>query len=246
MNVFFLMAGAGKRFADVGYKEPKPFIPMNGKRMIDVVLENFHQNNQELIKANYVFFCLRSFLDQYYDEFISCLNKHGIHFQIVNIGKVTEGAVCTALVAKELINSEELLITDCDHLQLDQNSFLNGINYFRKYGAVGGTWTHYANDIKWSFCRLNDRREVIEVKEKEIVSNFANTGTYYFKYGNDFIRSAEEMISNNDRVKNEFYVAPTLNYLIKEGQKVLPYMINDFKGLGTPTDLEDYLFGDKE
>ena len=40
LNIIIPMAGAGSRFSDVGYKDPKPLIPINGVPMIRIVIEN--------------------------------------------------------------------------------------------------------------------------------------------------------------------------------------------------------------
>ena len=49
MKILIPMAGAGKRFFDAGYVFPKPLIEVNGKPMIQVVVDNLN------IKANYIF-----------------------------------------------------------------------------------------------------------------------------------------------------------------------------------------------
>ena len=42
VNVIIPMAGAGKRFSDVGYTIPKPFIPVFKKPMVQSVVENLN------------------------------------------------------------------------------------------------------------------------------------------------------------------------------------------------------------
>ena len=49
MNVLIPMAGAGSRFVSAGYTFPKPLIEVDGKPMIQVVVENLN------IEANYTF-----------------------------------------------------------------------------------------------------------------------------------------------------------------------------------------------
>ena len=51
------------------------------------------------------------------------------------------------------------------------------------------------------------------------------------------------MILADDRVKNEFYTAPTYNYLIKAGKKIGITLIQEdqMHGLGTPEDLKEYI-----
>ena len=69
--------------------------------------------------------------------------------------------------------------------------------------------------------RFNEKHEIIEVVEKEVVSNEATVGIYNYKHGKDFVRAAEQMIAKNYRVNGEFYVAPVYNELIREGKKLL-------------------------
>jgi pyruvate dehydrogenase complex dehydrogenase (E1) component len=78
----------------------------------------------------------------------------------------------------------------------------------------------WANDPKWSFVRFNEKHEIIEVVEKEVVSNEATVGIYNYKHGKDFVRAAKQMIAKNYRVNGDFYVAPVYNELIREGKKL--------------------------
>ena len=41
MKILIPMAGRGKRFEAAGYSFPKPLIDINGKTMIQVIIENF-------------------------------------------------------------------------------------------------------------------------------------------------------------------------------------------------------------
>ena len=67
------------------------------------------------------------------------------------------------------------------------------------------------------FAKLDSNNKVIEVAEKNPISDNATVGFYYWKQGQDFVNYAEQMIDNNDRVNNEFYVCPVFNYAIKGG-----------------------------
>ena len=51
------------------------------------------------------------------------------------------------------------------------------------------------------------------------------------------------MFVRNDRVNNEFYVAPVYNYAIAKGDKFGIYNIdmNQMHGTGTPKDLDKYI-----
>ena len=55
MNILVPMAGGGSRFASAGYTFPKPLVEINGKPMIQTVVENLN------IEANYIFIVQNDF-----------------------------------------------------------------------------------------------------------------------------------------------------------------------------------------
>lgn len=230
------MAGRGKRFADAGYKDPKPFIDIQGKTMIERVIENININEPH----KFHFICLKEFILANRMKFESILKKLNIQAEFIITDKVTEGAACTILLAREHIdNNDELIIANCDQLVTDHNYMNQSINFYRNKYADGGILCFLNSSPKWSYVRMYGDN-IIEVVEKQVISNIATVGIYYYKYGSIFVKSALNMIHNNCRVNNEFYVAPTYNQMIISGMKVIPFMINDMIGLGTPEDLVNF------
>ena len=67
-------------------------------------------------------------------------------------------------------------------------------------------------------------------------SNYAHAGLYHFARGSDFVRLAQKMITQNIRVKNEFYVAPLYNLFIEEGMKIIIHPIDNLWSMGTPSE----------
>jgi dTDP-glucose pyrophosphorylase len=118
----------------------------------------------------------------------------------------------------------------------------NYINDCQRRELDGSILTFYANETKWSYAKTDEHGLVVEVREKEVISEFATVGLYYFSRGRDFVNSAVKMIANNDRVNNEFYTCPVYNYAISAGLKIGVYNIdkNAMYGLGTPEDLENF------
>ena len=51
------------------------------------------------------------------------------------------------------------------------------------------------------------------------------------------------MIAANDRLNNEFYVAPVYNYAIKDGKHIVITQVDNIYQMGTPEDLQEYLNG---
>jgi dTDP-glucose pyrophosphorylase len=158
----------------------------------------------------------------------------------VPVDSLTEGAACTAVLAKELINDHQpLIIANSDQfVQYDKRNF----EVMRRHGDVDGIiFSFNACHPKWSFARLDEKLEVVEVAEKRPISNVATCGLYYFRTGLRFVRAAEAMIAKDIRTNGEFYIAPVFNEMIEQGDIVLPFFVDRMLGLGTPEDLEVFL-----
>jgi dTDP-glucose pyrophosphorylase len=232
MNVLIPMAGAGSRFATAGYTFPKPLIEVNGKPMIQVVVENLN------IEAKYTFIVQEEHYEKYNLKYLLNLIAPGCN--IVQVNGITEGAACTTLLAKEFINNDEpLLIANSDQfLEWNSNECLYAFN---ADGIDAGIVTFKNTHPKWSYARVGDDGFVAEVAEKKPISNDATVGVYFWKQGLDYVRCAEQMIDKNIRVNNEFYVCPVFNEAIEEGKKVRIKEIRKMWGIGTPEDLHYFL-----
>ena len=53
------------------------------------------------------------------------------------------------------------------------------------------------------------------------------------------------MIEANDRVNNEFYVAPVYNYAVADGKHIVTTKVDNIYQMGTPEDLQSYLNGEQ-
>ena len=91
------------------------------------------------------------------------------------------------------------------------------------------------------FAKTNGENEVIEVAEKNPISNNATVGIYHWKRGSDFVKYAEQMIKKNIRTNNEFYICPVYNEAIKDGKKIKISPVKEMWGMGTPEELNNFL-----
>jgi HAD superfamily hydrolase (TIGR01509 family) len=232
MNVLIPMAGAGSRFAAAGYTFPKPLIEVNGKPMIQVVTENLN------VEAHFIYIVQKEHYDKYNLKQLLSLISPGC--DIVQVNSLTEGAACTTLLAKELINNDEpLLMANSDqYVEWNSNECLYA---FTADGVDGGIVTFRATHPKWSFAKLGDDGFVTEVAEKNPISNIATVGIYYWRKGSDYVKYAEQMIEKNIRTNGEFYVCPVFNEAIGDGKKIRVKDIPKMWGIGTPEDLNYFL-----
>lgn len=229
MIVIIPAAGEGKRFKAVGYSVPKPFIPVLGKPMISHVIEMFMEPGTEiglLVRQDAL-------------DYAEQLRKYGARVRV--IPRLTEGTACTVLEAYDWIdNDRELIIANSD--QLVDSGIFEMVHKARYCNLDGNILCFRSSDPKWSYVEVRDGL-VRRVVEKEVISDIATVGIYYFKRGSDFVKAANQMILADDRVNGEFYTAPTYNYLVRDGKKVGITLIDESQmhGLGTPEDLNSYL-----
>jgi dTDP-glucose pyrophosphorylase len=238
LNIVLPIAGRGSRFSVAGYRQPKPLIPVHGAPMIAAVVRNVRPRSAH----RFIFVALAEHLE--HAGMREALNLAAPGCVIVPVDRVTQGAACTVLLAREFINSNEpLMLANSDQwVDIDIDDYLAAMDRQRADGLI---MTMKADDPKWSFVGLNASELVTRVVEKEVISDEATVGIYNFKRGADFVRAAERMIAKDLRVNNEFYVAPVYNELIEEGARIAIYNVGregaGMYGLGIPSDLEQFL-----
>lgn len=234
LNILIPMGGRGKRFSTQGYQLPKPLIDVKGHPMIKWVIDSLR------VDANFIFIVNQEHIDQYRIDYL--LKSFVPGCQIVIDNPVLQGPATSCLAAKNLIdNSKHLFIANCDqYLEYDSSHFFYQ-NIVKQHDGSIITFKEKEGSNKWSFVRLDEHGLVDQIKEKQVISNLASTGHYYFDKGSDFVKYAERMITDNIRVNDEFYVSGVYDYMLKDNKKISNYTVDSFAGLGTPTDLIDFL-----
>jgi NDP-sugar pyrophosphorylase family protein len=238
LNIVLPIAGRGSRFRDAGYSLPKPLIPVHGIPMIEAVARNVRPARPH----RFIFVALAEHLAL--GGLREALERAAPHAAIVPVDTVTEGAACTVLLARTLIDSDApLMLANSDQwVSVDINAYLAAMDRDRADGLI---MTMKADDPKWSFVGLDERGWVGRVVEKQVISDEATVGIYNFRRGADFVRAADRMIASNLRVNGEFYVAPVYNQLIADGARIGIYNVGregaGMYGLGIPADLDRFL-----
>ena len=240
MNIVIPMAGRGERFKNNGFEKPKPIIDVDGEPMIRAAVNSLG------LDGNYIFIVY-----DYENEIYNKLIKDAIHSccktpKIIKINYTTQGPASSVLLAKELIdNNEPLLTANCDQImKWDSKAFSNEILGSEwESGRRDGLVVTYWNDTtKNSYVKL-DGRWATEFAEKRVISNDSLNGIHFWQQGKYFVKSAETMINKDIRVNNEFYIAETYNQMIATGQQIDVWRIDTSEhwAIGTPEDLKKYL-----
>jgi HAD superfamily hydrolase (TIGR01509 family) len=236
LNVLIPMAGLGSRFKDAGYVFPKPLVEVDGKPMIQAVVESLRVN------AKYTYIVQKEHYDKYNLSYL--LNLITPECNIIQVEGITEGAAVTSLLAKEYINNNSPLIMANSDQIVEWNS-RQFIYDLMTNNADGGIATFKSTHPKWSYAKVDDNGLVTEVAEKKPISNIATVGIYYWKHGSDFVKYAEQMIHKNIRTNGEFYVCPVFNEAIADNKRIFTSDIKKMWGIGTPDDLRYYMENNK-
>ena len=237
LNIVVPMAGFGSRFQDAGFTLPKPLIPVFGQPMVSLVIDNIRPSTPH----RFIFVLQREAANEYGLD--DLLRQWAPGCEIILLDGVTDGAVCTVLTAKSLIdNDSPLMIANCDqYVDINIDDYLAHMDREQADGMIMTMW---ADHPKWSYVRFDEEKNPCEVVEKQVVSNEATVGIYNYRRGDEFVKAAETMIAKNLLVNNEFYVAPAYNEMLADGAQLCLYKVGSeyagMYGLGTPTDYEKF------
>lgn len=246
LHIVMPMAGEGSRFLKDGWTTPKPLIELKGillfKRAIGSV-------SIDGVPMKYSFIVRQEHIDKYHvDEQIKSILPQANIFSVL---KTTRGAVETCLMAESKIADEDgVIVMDCD-LEFRSKRFLEiikialssqGAAVMGQQSVLGGALVSFNSDLpKYSYAETDDKGDVIRTAEKEVISNHALCGAYFFSSGKRFKQIAHQLLNESEFKKPEYYVSLLYNYLLEAGEKVQLAAMEEYYSYGTPEELKRYL-----
>ncbi len=240
------MSGKGTRFADVGYRLPKPLIPVSGKPMICKVIEALPEADK------WIFIVRKEHIEEYgIDELI----RKEIPEAILVVDENPVGQASTCMLAMPHVNEvDSLLIAACDNAFLYDKKAYTALIEDTSVDAIIWSFTNdillEANPKAWGWLKLEaDGRTIEDVSVKVPVSenpkhDHAVVATFFFRKAKDFIDSYTLMKNEDFKINNEFYVDAMPKFLKKLGKKSVIFDVDLYISWGKPDDL--YLYQHKE
>ena len=224
MNYVIPILGKGERFAS--YKEDKPFININGKAMIEKVVEPILNNEENLIWI----FCRYEFLNK--------LNKifNNKRIKIIPLQETTGAGETLFFSCMYIPSNEPFTSIDCDTIINNKSEKVISKN---KTNCI---YTFIDNKRQGIFSYIIPKGNFIKgIEEKKAISDIASSGVYQFESAKKYIEIYKDAIINRD-VTKELYISNIIDYSIKNGE-IYTYknIDNEFICLGTPMQLERYL-----
>ena len=233
------MAGEGSRFLKEGWTTPKPLIELNGQPLFKHAISSVTDKD---IQMKYSFIVRQEHIDKYQiDKGIRSFLPEANLFSVV---KTTRGAVETCLIAENAIADDAVIVMDCD-LEFRSKKFMEIIKQILNKPieeATGGALVSFeSNEPRYSYAALGEDGFVARTAEKEVISNHALCGAYFFASGRRFKQIAHLLLAEPAFTKPEYYVSLLFNYLLKDGEKVWLAPMEEYYSYGTPEELKRYL-----
>lgn len=240
LHIIMPMAGEGSRFLKEGWTTPKPLIQLHEtplfKRAIGSVLTDG-------IPMKYSFIVRQNHIDEYHiDKGIQSFLPEA---RIFSVQQTTRGAVETCLMAESAIDDNDaVLVMDCD-LEFRSKQFIERIKAALSLPgeeAQGGALVSFESDSpKYSYAAIDENNIVLRTAEKEVISNHALCGAYFFSSGKRFKEIAHRLMNEQNFAKPEYYVSLLFNYLIAAGETIYLAPMEEYYSYGTPEELKRYL-----
>lgn len=223
-NILIPIAGAGSRFPREKYIMPKPLIRIDNKTIVEWTMDCIDYSD-----ANLIFIIRKEHIDEFgIDSYLK--KQFGNDTILVVADKLTDGAVCSCLLAEEYINNDLPLFIHCSDIFFEKK--LNPSDIDSNYD--GCILTFKSNSPNYSYSEIDENGIVKRTKEKSVISNLASVGVYHFKTGKLFVDYSKKMIEKNIRTNNEFYICPLYNLLIEDGLKIYTKEVEKMHVFGTP------------
>jgi NDP-sugar pyrophosphorylase family protein len=239
--VIIPMSGKGTRFITAGYSELKPFILVNGKPIIEHVIDQYPDN--------FDFLAILSSEDLNLNTHIEQLRKikSGIQIAIIDPHKLGPGHAISQ-AADSIKSNVPIIVNYCDFAgKWEPQLFIQKLEKFDcNILTYSGFHPHMARSTKFAYAKMNDD-VVAEVREKQPftedpMSEEASAGIYGFKDKDTLIRALNQQIEGKLETNGEFYISLTCQAIIENSGSATITRMEKFFQWGTPEDLEDWVY----
>lgn len=240
LHVIMPMAGEGSRFLKEGWKTPKPLIELKGTPLFIRAIKSIAVKE---IPMKYSFIVRKDHIDNYnIDKHIKAILPEA---NVFFVEKTTRGAVETCLIAESAISEEDsIVVMDCD-LEFRSEGYINGIKEILEQpidNVDGGVLVSFESTLpRYSYVEVDENMIVKRTAEKEVISNHALCGAYFFSSAKGFLNAAHKLLNEPIFTKPEYYVSLLYNYLLADGETVKLATIEEYYSYGTPEELKKYL-----
>lgn len=230
MNFIFTLCGNGVRFTDKGFTTPKFLLKLNDNRTI---IEHIMAAMTFPEESN-VYFIVNNKYRKFEQEILSVIEKFTLPCGLtLDYSNDTTGQAETALIAINQINNDLPIIIMNNDTIIKQRDFNNIVKRLRSGRSCYVDL--FEPEIKTNNLSYAKKHGdlITEIKEKEIISNYASSGLYGFSSGSFY----KELYYTSSFYNNEKYISQVIEEAIIKDNNVFAHKIyneNQTIILGTP------------
>jgi bifunctional N-acetylglucosamine-1-phosphate-uridyltransferase/glucosamine-1-phosphate-acetyltransferase GlmU-like protein len=238
-QVVIPMTGVGQRFVDAGYKTLKPLIHVDGKSIVEHVL-NMYTDAEKVI-------CVISRDHEQKELLAAEICRIRPDSVVIEISKHKLGPGHAVLQAKSAIDPYlPVLVSYCDwagcwnpYQMIEQLK-----NHSGSILTYTGFHPHMLRSTQFAYVRKS-AGDVVDIQEKKPYTDSpmqeeASAGCYGFSTGSLLIKALEWQIDSNENLNGEFYLSLTYKNLLQNGERIGTVLMDKFYQWGTPEDLQDW------
>lgn len=239
INIVIPMGGIGSRFTKEQYRFPKPLVRICGREMLLWLLDHL-----TIKPGDTIWLALPAKLD---DQFLitNRLRKEYPKYDIrtVHLHFQTKGAAETLYALLQEMDEDQLsrrtVSVDCDTIY-----FSDILSSLRALPPGEGA-SYYFDDQSgrpiFSFLKLDEDNRILDIREKFIISNHANTGAYAFPTGALAREYCSKILDEDVRELGEYYTSSVIKEMMHDGHVFRGVHVDDFVCVGTPKQLQKFL-----
>ena len=179
LHIIMPMAGEGSRFMKEGGMVPKPLIQLHGDPLFIRAINSLDISD---IEMKYSFIVRQEHIDKY--DIDKMIRDYLPVANVYSVLKTTRGAVETCLLAEQGIDKDDaIIVMDCD-LEFRSLNFVAIIKEILSKTIEevdGGALVSFQSNMsKYSYAQIDENNNVLRTAEKEVISNHALCGAYFF------------------------------------------------------------------
>lgn len=232
MIIFIPLGGIGQRFKDNNYTLPKGLVNVFGKPILYYLLDNLNVPSGCKIfvvyNKEYANYRIEDLLRKQYPCY---------HFYFYMLDIATRGAAETINIGlKQLHTIDEPILC------LDSDNFYT-CDIVDKWNKENKVFTFHDGSDKPIYSYVIEKDGIVlDIVEKQKISNMACTGAYGFSSCKDLLRYTQYVLDNNITQKNEFYTSTVIKEMIKAKCDFKNKLIDSkyWNCLGTPIQVKTF------
>lgn len=228
------MGGGGTRFGNYGFDMPKPLIDLQNKPFFYWAVRSIEKY---ISVEDIIFVVLKAHVERFHIDHVILDYFPKSRIQI--IPHILNGAVLTCMEGIKLVEDDKpILFNDCDHAFIC-NEFYDFARDEEFDVIDGAMLTFVSKDPKYSFVKMDKQGSVVKTAEKEVISNEAICGAYYFKNRQIFKESVTTYLNHCNY--QEYFISGVYNDMIAADKIVKTFKTDEHISFGTPEEYEQAL-----